>query len=221
MAPELIIFDCDGVLVDSEVLSCRCLSDVLRTHGEDLSLEQVMGLFLGRSRKAMLQHFSELGRPLPPEFPEVLQERVREVFTSELRAIDGISKLLDQLDVPFCVASSSDPVRLSLSLHLTGLSQYFGDRWFSSEFVRAGKPAPDLFLHAARVSGVPTDRVLVVEDSLNGVLAAKAAGMTVWGFVGGRHHQIVPNTPALQAAGADRIVQNMPELADAIKGLRV
>jgi HAD superfamily hydrolase (TIGR01509 family) len=219
VATNLIIFDCDGVLVDSEVLSCRCLSELLKAHGTDLSVAEVMQLFLGRSKKAILEHFAQLGAPLPPEFPHELQARVGEVFGSELCAIDGVSAVLDQLEMPYCVASSSDPVRLSLSLSLAGLSKYFADRCFSSDAVKAGKPAPDLFLHAAEVMGVPVQNILVIEDSLNGVLAAKAAGMTVWGFVGGSHHKIMPNMAALQDAGADKIVRSMPELGQAIRGL--
>jgi HAD superfamily hydrolase (TIGR01509 family) len=221
VAPDLIIFDCDGVLIDSEVLSCQCLSQLLKAHGADLSVEDVMRLFLGQSRTAMLDYFAQRGKPLPSDFSEILQAQVRETFTSQLKAIEGVSDILDHLETPYCVASSSDMARLGLSLELTGLSHYFTDRWFSSESVKAGKPAPDLFLHAAAVIGVPADRVLVIEDSLNGVLAAKAAGMTVWGFVGGSHHRILPNAPALQAAGADRIVQSMPELAKAMRGLTV
>lgn len=221
MAPGLIIFDCDGVLIDSEVLSCHCLSQLLKAHGADLSAEDVMRLFLGQSRTAMLDYFAQRGKVLPSDFSTTLQARIRESFTSELKAIEGVFDVLDHLETPYCVASSSDVARLRLSLELTGLSPYFTDKWFSSEFVKAGKPAPDLFLHAAATLGVPAGRVLVIEDSLTGILAAKAAGMMVWGFVGGSHHRILPNAPALRAAGADRIVQSMPELGEAIRGLAV
>jgi HAD superfamily hydrolase (TIGR01509 family) len=219
LVPGLIIFDCDGVLIDSEVLSCRCLSELLQTYGADVSVEDVMRLFLGRSQSAILEYFAERGLPLPPGFSDALQARVSDSFSSELRAIEGVSAVLDLLDVPFCVASSSNPKRLALSLSLTGLSRYFSDKCFTSELVSAGKPAPDLFLYAANAMGVQPQNVLVIEDSINGVRAGKAAQMTVWGFVGGSHHQFPSFRPSLVDAGADKIIKSMSELMDALGDL--
>src|SRR5215471_18897864 len=186
---DLIIFDCDGVLVDSEVLSCQCLSDVLATCGIQLELAEALDLFLGRSTAAVLQHFSVQGRILPAGFLTDLKSRVRQTFQSSLRPIPGVSSLLSALDAPHCVASSSDLDRVSFSLALTGLAPHFGDRLYTSQMVARGKPAPDLFLYAAaKMQAVPA-RTLVVEDSVSGVAAAKAAGMKVWGFVGGSHYE--------------------------------
>ena len=221
MVPDLIIFDCDGVLIDSEVLSCRCLSELLKTQGADLSVEEVMQLFLGRSKDAVLEHFSKAGTPLPAGFADALQARVTDSFASKLQAIEGVSAVLDQLEIPYCLASSSDPQRLALSLSLTGLSGYFLNTCFTSELVKVGKPAPDLFLYAADSMGVRPQNVLVIEDSINGVRAGKAAQMTVWGFVGGSHHQQFPaNMAFLTDAGADRIIKSMSELRGALGDLR-
>jgi HAD superfamily hydrolase (TIGR01509 family) len=201
---DLIIFDCDGVLVDSEVLSCRCLSQVLRECGVELSIEQVLRLFLGRSTADVIEYCRAAGKALPNDFLTDLSLRIRETFRCQLESIAGVEMLLSELRIPFCVASSSDLERVSFSLELTGLAGHFGDRVYTSQMVRCGKPAPDLFLHAAAAMGSKPDRTLVIEDSVSGVMAAKAAGMRVWGFVGGAHYRYQSNG-LLQDAGADRI----------------
>jgi HAD superfamily hydrolase (TIGR01509 family) len=208
---DLIIFDCDGVLVDSEVLSCGCLSEVLADHGVDLGAEQALGLFAGRNVGAVLNYCSALGRPLPEEFSAQLATRVRAAFSSSLSAIEGVGSVLERLRVPSCVASSSDLERVSLSLALTGLAGHFGERVYTSEMVTHGKPAPDLFLHAAASMQADPRRTLVVEDSVSGVAAGKAAGMTVWGFVGGGHYASRDGRAILLAAGADRVFTRMAD----------
>src|SRR5262245_14177409 len=125
---DLIIFDCDGVLIDSEVLSCQCLSEVLATCGIRLELAEALELFLGRSTAAVLQHYGAQGRRLPDSFLTHLRSRVRQTFQSSLRPIPGVSSLLSSLRTPHCVASSSDLDRVSFSLALTGLASHFGDR---------------------------------------------------------------------------------------------
>ena len=210
-APELIIFDCDGVLVDSEVLSCRCLSEALADHGIRLDVADALDLFLGRSTGAVLQHYSAQGRRLPDSFVADLKARVRRTFQSSLQPIAGIGALLSSLAMPYCVASSSDLDRVSLSLVRTGLAPHFGDRIYTSQMVARGKPAPDLFLHAAdRMQTVPA-KTLVIEDSVSGVAAAKAAGMEVWGFVGGSHYESRDGRAILRAAGADRVFDRMAD----------
>ena len=211
-AADLIIFDCDGVLVDSEVLSCGCLSDVLASHGIDLGVDEALELFVGRSITAVREHYRALGRLLPDEFSNELKIRVREKFSESLLPIEGVGSVLGNLKLPICVASSSDLDRVSFSLMLTGLSGYFGGRLYTSQMVKRGKPAPDLFLHAAAAMRADPHRTLVIEDSVSGVRAGKAAGMTVWGFVGGAHYASRDGRAILQAAGADRVFARMSEL---------
>jgi HAD superfamily hydrolase (TIGR01509 family) len=209
--PDLIIFDCDGVLVDSEVLSCRCLSEVLARYGIDLSVEQALDLFLGRSVTAVLDHYEALGRSIPERFATELRTKVRAAFLASLSSIEGVSSVLAGLQIPHCVASSSDVDRVSLSLSLTGLAPYFDQQPFTSQMVKRGKPAPDLFLYAAERMQADPRRTLVIEDSSSGVTAGKAAGMTVWGFVGGSHYRSRDGEGMLYQAGADRVFGRMAD----------
>jgi len=187
--PDLIIFDCDGVLVDSEVLSCRCLSEVLAGYGLTLGLDQALDLFLGRSTAAVLEYYE--GQLIPEKFSAELTARVREAFLAALCPIEGVSSVLAGLRIPHCVASSSDFDRVSLSLSLTGLAPYFDGQLFTSQMVERGKPA--------------------IEDSMSGVTAGKAAGMTVWGFVGGTHYRSRDGKAILSDAGADRVFERMAD----------
>ena len=209
--PDLIIFDCDGVLVDSEVLSCRCLSQALARYGIDLGLDQALDLFLGRSMTAVLDHYKTIGRLDPERFSAELRAGVRAAFLSALCPIEGVSSVLEGLHTPHCVASSSDVDRVSLSLSLTGLASHFDGQLFTSQMVERGKPAPDLFFYAAERMQADPQRTLVIEDSISGVRAAKAAGMTVWGFVGGSHYQSRDGEAILQQAGADRVFGRMAD----------
>lgn len=213
--PDLIIFDCDGVLVDSELLSCRCLSEVLAEFGLQLGVEQALALFLGRSTKAIEQHYGVLGQTLPDDFLPRLKARVLETFAAALQPIPGVGAVLSELKTPCCVASSSDIDRVSLSLDITGIAPHFGDRLYTAQMVRQGKPAPDLFLHAAGKMRADPARVLVIEDSISGVQAAKAAGMAVWGFVGGSHYRDRDGRAILTAAGADRVFARMSDFWEA------
>jgi HAD superfamily hydrolase (TIGR01509 family) len=209
--PDLIIFDCDGVLVDSEVLSCRCLSEVLAGYGIDLDLDQALDLFLGRSMTAVRDHYEAHGRLIPEQFSTELSAGVRAAFLSALCPIEGVSSVLEGLQIPHCVASSSDFDRVSFSLSLTGLAPHFERRLYTSQMVDRGKPAPDLFLYAADRMQADPRRTLVIEDSVSGVMAAKAAGMTVWGFIGGSHYQSRDGKAILHEAGADRVFGRMAE----------
>jgi len=159
--PDLIIFDCDGVLVDSEVLSCRCLSEALAVYGIDLGIDQALDLFLGRSVTAVFQHYEALGRAIPEQFAAELKTGVRAAFLSALCPIDDVKSVLQGLRVPHCVASSSDIDRVSFSLSLTGLASHFDTRLYTSQMVARGKPAPDLFLYAAARMQVDPQRALV------------------------------------------------------------
>jgi HAD superfamily hydrolase (TIGR01509 family) len=211
IAPDLIIFDCDGVLVDSEVLSCRCLSHALAGYGIELDVDQALDLFLGRSVTAVFEHYEALGRPIPRQFATELKMGVRAAFVSSLQAVEGVSSILEELRIPYCVASSSDVDRVSLSLSLTGLAPHFNSHLYTSQMVKRGKPAPDLFLYAAERMKAEPHRTLVIEDSVSGVRAAKAAGMTVWGFVGGSHYQSRDGRDILLGAGADRVFERMAD----------
>jgi HAD superfamily hydrolase (TIGR01509 family) len=209
--PDLVIFDCDGVLVDSEILSCQCLSEVLGEFGIELSRDDALELFLGRSTTAILQHYQEDRRLVPENFLAALKARVLQRFRHSLRPILGVGSLVSGLQMPFCVASSSDLDRVSLSLALTGLAPHFGDRVYTAQMVARGKPAPDLFLYAAAQMRAAPRRTLVIEDSVSGVTAAKAAGMTAWGFIGGSHYQSGDRHSMLRDAGADRVFDRMAD----------
>jgi HAD superfamily hydrolase (TIGR01509 family) len=218
--PDLVIFDCDGVLVDSEVLSCQCLSEVLGERGIELSEDQTVELFLGRSTAALLSYYKDEPRFVADEVLTAFKSRVLQRFSDALQPIAGISSVVSSLQSPSCVASSSDLDRVSLSLSLTGLASLFGDRLYTAQMVEHGKPAPDLFLYAAARMRVAPQRTLVVEDSISGVNAAKAAGMTVWGFVGGSHYRARDGRAMLYDAGADRVFDRMTDffMADLFEG---
>ena len=208
---DLIIFDCDGVLIDSELLSCNALVDLLRHHGIDVDLDLVFDRFLGRTPQAIADYCASLARPLPDHFKAKLSMAVRATFASSLKPVPGAAKVLKDLNARSCVASSSDLERMDYSLRLAGFSFLVHDRMFSAEMVRRGKPAPDLFLHAAAAMLAAPGRTLVVEDSVSGVRAGKAAGMTVWGFVGGSHYASRDGRALLLAAGADRVFDRMAD----------
>jgi HAD superfamily hydrolase (TIGR01509 family) len=183
----------------------------LAAYGIDLGVDQALDLFLGRSVTAVLQHYQALGRAIPEQFAAELKAGVRAAFVSSLGPIEGVKSVLEGLRVPHCVASSSDVDRVSLSLALTGLDQHFDTRLYTSQMVPRGKPAPDLFLYAAERMQVDPHCALVIEDSVSGVKAGKAAGMTVWGFVGGSHYQSRDGKAILREAGADRVFGRMTD----------
>lgn len=197
---DLVIFDCDGVLIDSEIISARMLIAELARLGVHIDLAYVARHFLGRSYPTvMTQIRSEFQLDLPPDFEDRYRDRLLDAFRNELMIMPGVSEILDELAVPFCVATSSSPRRVGMSLELTGLADRTRGRVFTASQVARGKPAPDLFLFAAAQMGHAPDRTLVIEDSLTGVRAALAAGMTVWRFTGGSHFRQAaggPETPA-------------------------
>jgi HAD superfamily hydrolase (TIGR01509 family) len=182
----LVIFDCDGVLVDSEPIAVRIDVEMLAEVGVTMSAEEVIERFVGRSPHVILAETeARLGRPVPEGWFERGEARIREAYATELRPVDGISEALDAIADPVCVASSSGHENLRFKLDLTGLYDRFAGHIFSAAEVANGKPAPDLFLHAAsRMGAAPSDCV-VVEDSRYGVQAARAAGMRALGYAGG------------------------------------
>lgn len=203
-----MIFDNDGVLVDSEGLANQVLADLLAGYGWQLTQQQCIDRFLGTSMAFVREAAHEqLGRPLPTDFEARYHAELFAAFPSRLHAVPGAREAasrLAQQGWQLCVASSGSPQRIRLALALTGLAPLFGERLFSADDVAAGKPAPDLFLYAAGHLGVAPERCLVVEDSAAGVTAARAAGMTVYGYAG--------LTPASRLAGADAVFDDMSAL---------
>jgi len=183
---ELVIFDCDGVLVDSERIAVRVEAELLAELGWPLSQVEIVERFMGRTTEYMDEAIeAQLGSRLPGDWKDRFQRRYREAFVAELVPVDGVLDALDQIAVPTCVASSGSHDKLRFTLGHTGLFERFEGRIFSGYEVANGKPAPDLFLHAAARMGAGPARCAVVEDSLYGVLAARAAGMRVFGYAGG------------------------------------
>jgi HAD superfamily hydrolase (TIGR01509 family) len=181
---DLVIFDCDGVLIDSERLAVRTESQILTELGWPLTEAEVIDLFVGRSSVYMKSVIEEkIGRPI--DWQVVFEERVREACERELLPVDGVIAALDEIDVPSCVASSSSHRMLNFKMGLTGLAERFAGRVFSADDVAHGKPDPAVFLFAAASMGVAPDRCAVIEDSVSGVEAGLAAGMTVFAFSGG------------------------------------
>jgi len=209
---DLVIFDCDGVLVDSEVISCQAHADVLSRCGYPITAEQVFDRFLGRSSKqARLEIEAELGHSLPDDFNAQLQDRLFAAFARDLRIVRGIGEALDAIDRPVCVASSGSHQRMRVSLGATGLYDRLAPHIFSASQVENGKPAPDLFLFAAAQMKARPGACVVVEDSLAGIRAAVAAGMTVLGFHGGSHCR-PGHADSLRAAGATLVFDDMRRL---------
>ncbi|MFD8300601.1 HAD family hydrolase [Streptomyces bauhiniae] len=210
MRYELILFDNDGVLVDSEPISNRHLAAYLTELGHpttyDESLRDYMGAAMHRVHDTVLER---TGKRLPVDFDDVFHARVFAAFEQELRPVAGVEGVLEKLSadgVPYCVASSGSHERIRVGHRVTGLDRWFDDdRIFSSQDVGRGKPAPDLFLYAAERMGVAPGRCLVVEDSPLGVQAARAAGMDVYGFTA--------MTPPEKLAGATQLFSTMGELA--------
>ena len=185
MNPGLIIFDCDGVLVDSEIIACRVYASELGRLGFKISVDEVAARFIGRPTQEMLNTLAaEQGIHAPDGFRDYLLARVHDRFADELVATPNVREALERIRAPVCVASSSDVAHIQESLRLTGLLGFFAPRIFSAQMVSRGKPFPDLFELAAHSLGVAPDRCLVVEDSTNGVQAGIAAGMTVFGYTG-------------------------------------
>jgi HAD superfamily hydrolase (TIGR01509 family) len=184
--PQVVIFDCDGVLVDSEPIAVRVDLLVLERVGLKLSEAEVIDRFLGRSPSVMREAIEvHLGHPLSLELKDEFEQLYVDAFTQELRAVDGVEAVLSEIRQATCVASSSEPQSLERKLQITGLYEHFVGRIFSATEVRNGKPAPDLFLYAARRMNVQPDRCVVVEDSQYGVQAARAAGMRVFAYASG------------------------------------
>lgn len=218
MAFEAILFDCDGVLVDSETIYVQVEREHLARIGLQYDLDEYMDRFQGLGSEdfwaALDRDHRGLGKgPLPENFFEELDVATMRRMETELLEISGIKQLLNEHEGPRAVASSSRLQRLIQKLRHTGLFAYFDPHIYSGEQVENGKPAPDLFLFAAQKLSVSPANTLVIEDSSNGVKAGLAAGMTVWGFVGGGHSHDT-HAAQLEEAGAHRVVDTHQNLAE-------
>jgi HAD superfamily hydrolase (TIGR01509 family) len=214
---RLVIFDCDGVLVDSEPISVNVLVAAMNGLGVPITEEEVYGRFLGKSLATVIETMkSDYHVHAGEEFLERMRIDLYSRFRNELKPIDGIGETIDALDIPCCVASSSQVERIELSLSVTGLISKL-PHIFSASMVKNGKPAPDLFLHAAREMQVEPKNCVVVEDSPAGIEAAKAAGMRVFAFTGGSHANFEGYRAELDRLSPEAVFDVMPELIHLIQ----
>ncbi len=216
LRPRGIIWDCDGVLIDSEAIVCRVAIEAFGAAGAPFSFEQYVSIFVGTAADAKIATLdlveSLFGVRLTPELLEQIDRLELEALYREVTAIPGVAAILEELRVPTCVASGSRLARVERTLSVAGLQHHFAGRIYSSAGLCAGKPAPDIFLYAAAQLGLPPKDCLVIEDSVHGIQAAKAAGAPVVAFTGASHMLPVIIDRVL-AAGPDYIVSSMPELA--------
>lgn len=197
---ELLILDCDGVVVDSEPITTRVLAEMFNELGVTISAEEVAETFTGHTFAHTLELVSgRLGAPLPQQFVENYRDRTFAAMEAELDPVPGIEAALDQITIPYCIASNGPHGKMRKTPGLTSLLSRFEGRLFSSSDVKRGKPFPDIYLFVARHFAVSPSVCLVIEDSPSGVAAARAAGMTCYGFSGTTAAQ------GLLDAGAHRV----------------
>ena len=218
----LTVFDCDGVLVDSEIISARVDCDLLREYGYEISPEELAHRFAGHATERIFELiFAEMGRALPDGLVGQAEDDTDRRLASEVEAIAGVHEMLDRLEGPRCICSNSRPERLKLSLTKTDLWDRFRPYVFSARDVGEGrgKPAPDVFLHAAREFGADPAEGIVIEDSVAGVTGGVAAGMRVIGFTGASHTW-PEHAEALMDAGATTVIRRLSEVPATIEALR-
>ncbi|WP_394781168.1 HAD family hydrolase [Undibacterium sp.] len=207
---DLVAFDCDGVLVDSEPITIRILADLLNELGWEISYEETMHTFVGRSvRDEIAIIEAQIGGPLPPDFMADFIKRRDRGLTESITPIPGIADAIRQLqesNMPFCVATGADRAKMHITLGRTGLLPHFEGKMFSGMEVARTKPAPDVYLLAAQTMGVDPARCVVIEDTATGVAAGVAAGMTVYGFAA------IADPRLLLAAGATCVFKDMQSL---------
>jgi len=215
----LLIYDCDGVLVDSESLASSVLAELMTRLGHPMSAAECHRVFGGRSVPDVLARAEKiLGRPIPEELGRDAAQQLMMRFRRELKPVRDAAQTVAMMPYPRCVCSSSSPDRLLLSLDVTGLTPLFGNHVYSAAQVSRGKPAPDLFLFAADKAGEAPSQTIVIEDSILGITAARAAGMASIGFIGASH-VMGDLAQELAAAGAHAIVTTMSELPFAVSKL--
>jgi HAD superfamily hydrolase (TIGR01509 family) len=209
--PGLVIFDCDGVLVDSEPIANRVFARHLEAHGFPMTVEDVTRTFIGRSRDTCIEMAGRLrGKPLPADFAQTWDAALHVALAAEVKPVEGIPELLRGLDIPYCVASNGEPEHMRIALTAAGLMPLVQGRLFSAAQVPRPKPAPDVYLHAAKTMGTAPAECVVVEDTPTGVKAGKAAGMRVYGYAGAAN----ADADALEAHGAIvfRHMRSLPSL---------
>lgn len=218
-----VIFDLDGCLVDSEPLSIAALSAELGALGvPDASFEVIRDRFLGVSMKDICAHVAErTGITCPPDFIDRVEDRLFALYRESLRPIPGAARLLTALrgaGIPFAIATGGSVRRMTATLKLSGLAQWFESRAFSADQVKRGKPAPDLFLFAATRLGVPPEDCVVIEDSPHGIAGAQAAGMQTIGFIGGSHLDGTRRAHGgvLRKAGAGAVFRRLADVRGAL-----
>ncbi|MBD2567943.1 HAD family hydrolase [Anabaena lutea] len=205
---KLVIFDCDGVLVNSEPIINRIFAETLTEFGFPITHTEVTQKFIGKSLKTCLEIIEQsYNKPLPKNFIEICKEREFPALQQELQAVSGITELLEQITLPKCVASNSSHRHIQLVLKLTGLLHQFEGKIYSCYDVPRPKPFPDVYIHAAKQMNTNPEHCVVIEDSVPGVQAGCAAGMTVFGYA----QHTYPT--ALTAAGAKIVFNDMGQLS--------
>jgi HAD superfamily hydrolase (TIGR01509 family) len=211
---SLVIFDCDGVLIDSEPIANRVFRDLLESAGLKMTLQDVMRTFVGSTKAGCIERAGQmLGRPLPDSLGDEWDRELFAALRAEVKPVEGIPELLASMKVPYCVASNGNLDRITLSLEAAGLMPWTKGKIFTAEEVAHPKPAPDLFLHAAKCMGFAAADCAVIEDTPTGVRAAVAAGIAVFGYAGAPH----ADADALRAAGATTFtaMRDLPALLEA------
>jgi HAD superfamily hydrolase (TIGR01509 family) len=219
MTPGLVIFDCDGVLIDSEIIACAVDAEELSQCGATITTAEIVERYAGIPQAAMYADLrARLGLVIPDDIDTRIEARVMQRYRQDLMPIKDVATTLAAFPWRFCVASSSKPNKLALGLIETGLFNLFYPFIYSTALVTRGKPSPDLFLLAAGQMGVPPERCVVVEDTVAGIAAAQAAGMRSIGFIGGSH-QTEATAERLQRMGAAAVVQSFAHLPETIINL--
>lgn len=209
--PKLVIFDCDGVLVDSETIANQILVDYINEFGTTLCLEDALELFRGGTLSDCITHVqNEYDITLPDEFALNFRQRMKLEFEKDLKAVEGIKELLEALNQKVCVASNGPSEKIDTTLKVTGLKKYFGENIFSAYQIKKWKPDPALFLHAAAKMGVTPEDAVVIEDSPRGVRAATLAGMRSYGY------DVYGKTEELKSEGAT-VFKKMTDLIEVLK----
>ena len=217
---DLVIFDCDGVLIDSELLSASVLMGLMAEAGLPITAEIFRTDFLGRSfASATKQVEKRFGRSFPPEFQMDYRNRLLTRMRGQLKAMPGVEDVLDAIKVPFCLATSSSPPRLEVSMEESKLGPYFAGKSYTAALVTHGKPAPDLPLYAAAQMGADPKNTLVIEDSEMGLRSALAAEMITWHFIGGSHCRDMAPLP--DDVRPHRVLDSMPALHNAFRELGI
>ncbi|MBS9715778.1 HAD family hydrolase [Pseudohalocynthiibacter aestuariivivens] len=211
---ELVVFDCDGVLIDSEIISSSANAEALTKAGYPITTEEVIQLYTGVPDASLYAEVeAKLGRPLPERFDEDIKKLVFQKYRTELHAITGAREVLSSLKTTKCIASSSSPTKLALGLIETALYELTYPHIYSANLVARGKPHPDIFEFAAREMKSAPSNCLVIEDSVAGVTAARAAGMACIGFDGGSHC-MNGHAEKLKNSGAFTVIGSLTELLE-------